>query len=133
MFPLHTAALLTGLSSIYQLIDILKKPSAENSESSDLCGSLSTGSVIVYVWRQHDAEVIAENIEASGVSGGVVVYHGGMDSASRAKAQSRVSLILYPFLLFHFTLRLLNRDSCKFSFYEVKFVFALQLLLSALE
>lgn len=59
---------------------------------SDFCGSLATGSVIVYVWRQYDAEVIAENIQASGVSGGVVVYHGGMDAASRAKAQSRVSI-----------------------------------------
>ena len=42
------------------------------------------------VWRQRDAEVVAENIQASGVSGGVVVYHGGMDSTARAKAQSRV-------------------------------------------
>jgi len=42
------------------------------------------------VWRQRDAEVVAENIQAGGVSGGVVVYHGGMDSTARAKAQSRV-------------------------------------------
>lgn len=52
-------------------------------------GSLSGKNVIVYVWRKRDAEVIAENLMASGVSGGVVVYHGGMDAAARSKAQSR--------------------------------------------
>ena len=55
-----------------------------------LCGgSLSAGSVIVYVWRQHDAEAVAENLQAAGVSGGIVVYHGGMDASARTKAQSR--------------------------------------------
>ena len=53
-------------------------------------GCLSTGSVIVYVWRQYDAEVVAENIQAGGVTGGVVVYHGGMNSEARSKAQSKV-------------------------------------------
>lgn len=43
----------------------------------------------MYVWRQRDAEVVAENIQAGGISGGVVVYHGGMDSTSRIKAQSK--------------------------------------------
>jgi len=55
-------------------------------------GCLADGSVIVYVWRQKDAEAIAENVQASGVvNGGVVVYHGGMNSADRSKAQSKVS------------------------------------------
>jgi ATP-dependent DNA helicase Q4 len=54
-------------------------------------GCLATGSVIVYVWRQRDAEVVAENIRAAGISGGVAVYHGGMNSVDRNKAQSRVS------------------------------------------
>jgi superfamily II DNA helicase RecQ len=48
--------------------------------------------VIVYVWRQRDAEAIAENLQASGVEGGIVVYHGGMDSGARSKSQSMVSV-----------------------------------------
>lgn len=52
-------------------------------------GKLSKGSVIVYVWRQKDTEVVAENLVAAGVSGGVVVYHGGMNANARAKSQSR--------------------------------------------
>ena len=46
--------------------------------------------MIVYVWRQRDAEVIAENLMVSGVSGGIVVYHAGMDAAARRKSQSKV-------------------------------------------
>ena len=57
-------------------------------------GSLSKGSVIVYVWRQRDAEVVAENIQAAGVSGGVVIYHGGMDASARNRSQSKVSLVV---------------------------------------
>lgn len=53
-------------------------------------GCLAIGSVIVYVWRQRDAEVVAENIKASIVKGSVVVYHGGMNSSEREKAQSMV-------------------------------------------
>jgi len=53
-------------------------------------GCLSHGSVIVYVWRQRDTEVVAENLMASDIEGGVVIYHGGMDSGARAKAQSKV-------------------------------------------
>lgn len=56
-------------------------------------GCLTKGSVIVYVWRQKDAEVVAESIQASGVGGGVVFYHGGMDSGSRANAYSKVSVV----------------------------------------
>jgi superfamily II DNA helicase RecQ len=54
-------------------------------------GCLATGNVIVYVWRQLDAVAIAENLTASGVDGGVVVYHGGMDSGARSRSQSMVS------------------------------------------
>jgi superfamily II DNA helicase RecQ len=53
-------------------------------------GCLAEGSVIVYVWRQRDTEVVAENLVSSGVSGGVVVYHGGMDASARSRAQSKV-------------------------------------------
>jgi superfamily II DNA helicase RecQ len=63
----------------------------ESSVSDSLDGSLAVGSVIVYVWRQMDAEIVAENIQVRGISGGVVVYHGGMDSGARAKAQSKVT------------------------------------------
>jgi superfamily II DNA helicase RecQ len=81
---------------VLQLIAILS-PIASNKRATmeeaavKVYGSLASGSVIVYVWRQRDAEVVAENIQASGVSGGVVVYHGGMDATARARSQSRVS------------------------------------------
>ncbi|CAJ1969352.1 unnamed protein product [Cylindrotheca closterium] len=51
-------------------------------------GSLSKGSVIVYVWRQKDTEVVAESLNAAGVEGGVVMYHGGMDAGARSRSQS---------------------------------------------
>jgi len=60
-----------------------------DTEKRPYAGRLSKGSVIVYVWRQRDTEVVAENLVAAGVSGGVVVYHGGMDANARAKSQSR--------------------------------------------
>jgi ATP-dependent DNA helicase Q4 len=50
---------------------------------------LARGSVIVYVWRQRDTEVVAESLKAAGVAGGIVVYHGGMDANARAKSQSK--------------------------------------------
>jgi superfamily II DNA helicase RecQ len=53
-------------------------------------GSLADGAVIVYVWRQRDTEVVGEYLNSSGVSGGVVIYHGGMDTNARSKAQSKV-------------------------------------------
>ena len=56
-------------------------------------GCLSKGSVIVYVWRQKDTEIIAEQLIGAGVSGGVVCYHGGMDAIDRTKAQSKVCII----------------------------------------
>jgi ATP-dependent DNA helicase Q4 len=78
-----------------QLITLLRKTkkTAERIDETNSCvdeGRLSHGSVIVYVWRQRDAEVVAENLMASGIEGGVVVYHGGMDNGTRAKAQSKV-------------------------------------------
>jgi hypothetical protein len=52
-------------------------------------GSLAKGSVIVYVWRQKDTEIVAEHLNNSpGVKGGVVVYHGGMGAGARTKSQS---------------------------------------------
>lgn len=68
-----------------------KSQSKEADVTNDsLDGCLSEGNVIVYVWRQMDAEIVAENIQARGIVGGVVVYHGGMDSGARVKAQSKV-------------------------------------------
>jgi superfamily II DNA helicase RecQ len=79
--------------------------SPQNTSSEQYEGCLSRGSVIVYVWRQKDAEVVAENIIASGVEGGVVVYHGGMEAGARSKSQSRVSdpRIIARFFMFGFT------------------------------
>ena len=51
---------------------------------------LDKGSVIVYVWRQRDAEVVADNLVQAGIQGGAIVYHGGMDASSRSKAYSKV-------------------------------------------
>lgn len=65
-------------------------PRTESIEKDFEAGCLAEGSVIVYVWRQRDTEVVAESIQASGVPGGVVCYHGGMDSGSRANAYSKV-------------------------------------------
>jgi len=52
-------------------------------------GCLSKGSVIVYVWRQKDTEIVAEQLNGAGIQGGVVCYHGGMDSNDRSRAQSK--------------------------------------------
>jgi len=70
-------------------ISDVKTPSKRKIE-----GALSTGSVIVYVWRQKDAEVITEQLRAYGIDGGVVCYHGGMDSTSRTKSQGQVRQLL---------------------------------------
>jgi ATP-dependent DNA helicase Q4 len=45
----------------------------------------------VYVWRQRDAEAVAESIVSAGIEGGVVFYHGGMSSDARSRSQSKVS------------------------------------------
>jgi superfamily II DNA helicase RecQ len=82
------------LSNFYdQLISLLlpqAKSQSKVSKSKVPQGCLSQGSVIVYVWRQRDAEIVAENIQASSVPGGVVVYHAGMKSCDREKAQNKV-------------------------------------------
>lgn len=79
---------------MYQLKKLLGNSNAsKRKDDSKSCleeGCLAQGSVIVYVWRQRDTEVVAENLMASGIEGGVVLYHGGMDSNARAKAQSKV-------------------------------------------
>ena len=49
-----------------------------NPFNDKLEGLLSVGSAIVYVWRKKDAEIITEQLVGSGISGGVVCYHGGM-------------------------------------------------------
>ena len=54
-------------------------------------GCLAKGSVIVYVWRQRDTEIVAEQLNGAGIRGGVVCYHGGMDAGDRSRAQSKVS------------------------------------------
>ena len=74
-----------------QLAEILTPIPAKASKSDLGCyaGKLCKGSVIIYVWRQKDTEAVAENLVASGVKGGVVGYHGGMDSVARAKSQNK--------------------------------------------
>ena len=49
----------------------------ENCVDDKFEGLLSEGSVIVYVWRKKDAEIITEQLVGAGVIGGVVCYHGG--------------------------------------------------------
>jgi len=83
--------LLSRSSKLKKLLQESKKKKKEDDASACLDeGCLAHGSVIVYVWRQRDTEVVAENLMASGIEGGVVLYHGGMDSGARAKAQSKV-------------------------------------------
>jgi ATP-dependent DNA helicase Q4 len=74
-----------------QLIDILSPVLGSEQRKSPLHGELANGSVIVYVWRQRDAEAVAESIATAGVEGGVVFYHGGMSSDARSRSQSKVS------------------------------------------
>ncbi len=67
-----------------------KRTSRNVNSNQNLDGCLSKGSVIIYVWRKKDAEIIAEQLLGSGLNGGVVCYHGGMDNTARSKAQSKV-------------------------------------------
>ena len=73
---------------ISRLISLLK-PSRETSRKSTLDSVFGSGSIIVYVWRQRDAEAVAENLNSAGIQGGVCVYHGGMETGARATAQSK--------------------------------------------
>ena len=59
-------------------------------ENNEYDGALANGAVIVYVWRQRDTEVVAEYLNSADVSGGIVVYHGGMDTKARSKSQNKV-------------------------------------------
>ncbi|KAG7347167.1 RecQ familyATP-dependent DNA helicase [Nitzschia inconspicua] len=70
------------------LADILTPRDSKAGKNGEYDGMLSRGSVIVYVWRQKDTEVVAEYLNGASVSGGVVIYHGGMDAKARAKSQS---------------------------------------------
>mmetsp|Transcript_15221 Transcript_15221/g.30741 ORF Transcript_15221/g.30741 Transcript_15221/m.30741 type:complete len:82 (+) Transcript_15221:1262-1507(+) len=65
------------------------------SRSSIQPGCLSSGSVIVYVWRKRDAETVTEQLIGAGIQGGVVCYHGGMGAGERAKAQGKVCIAHY--------------------------------------
>jgi superfamily II DNA helicase RecQ len=87
--------LLLTFSAILQVIKILtpkKKGTSNKSVAPEVSddGCLATGNVIVYVWRQLDAQAVAENLQAAGIEGGIVIYHGGMDASARSKAQSKV-------------------------------------------
>ena len=77
----------------YLLHKILKeKTKVINDDAKKLPideGCLSKGSVIIYVWRQKDTEIVAEQLNGTGIRGGIVCYHGGMDSNSRSRAQSK--------------------------------------------
>ena len=77
----------------YLLHKILKEKTKEiNDDAKKLPideGCLSKGSVIIYVWRQKDTEIVAEQLNGAGIRGGIVCYHGGMDSNSRSRAQSK--------------------------------------------
>ena len=75
-----------------QLVDILSPVLGSEARKSPIHGVLANGSVIVYVWRQRDAEAVAENIVAAGVEGGVVFYHGAMNPDARSRSQSKVTL-----------------------------------------
>ena len=69
--------------------------SNDNANTSIQAGCLAKGSVIVYVWRQRDAETVTEQLIGAGIQGGVVCYHGGMGAGERAKAQGKVSFLCW--------------------------------------
>jgi hypothetical protein len=56
-------------------------------------GCLSTGSVIIYVWRKKDAECISDQLRGYGDVGKVVCYHAGMSASDRASSQNMVSAL----------------------------------------
>ena len=82
-----------------QLLRLLRQPRGNDGDVTILNndqvqdditdGALANGSVIVYVWRQKDAEIITEQLVGMNLPGGVVCYHGGMDAKSRSKAQGK--------------------------------------------
>lgn len=100
------------MSALNQLLKLIHEPSdrrtlkdsqnIDNHENSSCLrgieGCLSKGSVIVYVWRKKDAEIITERLQSSELAESVVCYHGGMDAGARAKAQSKVGLDFSAFV-----------------------------------
>lgn len=76
--------------------DMINRPKTEIMRH----GALQIGSIIIYVWRKRDAEALAEQIIGAGVEGGVVFYHGGMDSGKRAVAQGKVRPLSYSLQCF---------------------------------
>ncbi|KAL7548043.1 hypothetical protein ACHAWF_011322 [Thalassiosira exigua] len=88
----HSVLLRSNDERRYLLHKILMEKKGDGDGSRKLPieeGCLSRGSVIVYVWRQKDTEIVAEQLNGAGVRGGVVCYHGGMDSNGRSRAQSK--------------------------------------------
>lgn len=83
--------------SPYQLIMLLRDQQGRISQKyrhfSKNLGCLSSGSVIIYVWRKKDAEYISEQLRSYGDLGKVVCYHAGMSASDRASSQNMVS---YP-------------------------------------
>ncbi|KAK1744325.1 ATP-dependent DNA helicase, RecQ family [Skeletonema marinoi] len=77
---------------VHKLLKEKKSDDSDRRQSKKLPieeGCLSKGSVIIYVWRQKDTEIVAEQLNGAGVLGGVVCYHGGMNANDRSKAQSK--------------------------------------------
>jgi ATP-dependent DNA helicase Q4 len=120
----------------YLLQKILKRAKDEKCERTAKklpieAGCLSKGNVIIYVWRQKDTEIVAEQLIGAGVSGGIVCYHGGMEYNDRAKAQNKVSLASS----WHKPKVSIDLYSMLFvstSSYEAKLEYVLQLSVSAL-
>jgi len=75
------------------LIKLLKKapPNASSSSPANglIPGSLSKGSVIVYVWKKFETEIVAEQLTQADIEGGIVFYHGGMEDGKRTASQSK--------------------------------------------
>ena len=59
------------------------KNTISDNEDVIQAGFLSTGTVIVYAWRQQDIETLAEQLTSYGFIGGVVSYQGGMNANTR--------------------------------------------------
>jgi superfamily II DNA helicase RecQ len=73
------------------LRDSQRSTSLAHRYHSSVLGCLSSGSVIIYVWRKKDAEYIFEQLSSYDDLGKVVCYHGGMSHSDRATSQNKVS------------------------------------------
>lgn len=86
-----------------------KNINVKSNTPNNHVGLFSKGLVIIYVWRQWDAEILTEQILTKSASihskslSSVVCYHGGMKPGDRERAQSKVSslmhLSMYVYLL----------------------------------